>query len=210
MEGALSEHSGFLRRSFPHRFVYLFPLLWGRFSLEEQEVKAGPLVKCVGEKDVKSIGKRDSPHPVEGLVVAYRLWVVPQCLVMGALTYRKQKATICGCSFAIYCSAHTPHEHQVAMSSHRATPRTSKHTSYRFTSGHSPALSQKPTPSQMPVTTDKERGQDPFLYHVGPPPNLLMHTNSAIPGRVLSTKSKTTEGRDKTYSTHNHIYTINP
>lgn len=81
--------------------------------------------------------------------------------------------TVRGCSFAVYCSAHTPHEHQVAMSSSRATPRTSKHTSYkdlRYQDIHLPSP-RNPPPHQMPATRKGDRALSRTTQ--GLPPVLL-------------------------------------
>lgn len=48
-----------------------------------------------------------------------------------ALTYKRGRLTRDNWLFICHLLFSTSHEHQVAMSSHRATPRTSKHTSYK-------------------------------------------------------------------------------
>lgn len=74
---------------FPQLF-HLFPPIRSSVSLEEQEVKVGYLVECVGKEDVKKSRKRDSPSQWKDLRLLMDLERYPHVLI-GRRT-RGQKA----------------------------------------------------------------------------------------------------------------------
>ena len=168
-------------------------------------------------KDVKRSRKRDSPVQWKDLRLLADLARFPKSSPVGARMDGKQAEDTLRLLFAVYCSARKPHEHQVAISTHRATPRTSKHTSYSDLQQNSHPLSpEPPTPRPPPHhqcqgTQTRKRGQGPSLYYTGPPPNHLMPTT---PGRALWTRRETTEksrlpqkGMETQRQLHTHTHT---
>lgn len=199
-------------KSLSLEFIYLFLLSCGLFSLKEQEVKPGPLGKCAVGKDVRKIEKRDSPHSTqcEGLCLFTGSGNYPKCLADRHLIYRNKKVDnnlwlfICHLLFCMY-SSWAPGGDVLSQSNTNNFKTAVTKIYIRTVTCPLPETH----PHKMPVATDKERGQDPFLYHNGAFPQFSHAHNSAIPGRVLLTKSKNHRGKGwKHKGTHNHICTL--
>lgn len=132
--------------------------------------------KDVG-KDIREEGV--SLYLVEGLVVAYRReegTQMPLRCTNPQKAEGSQVTTICGCSFAIYSSAillmSTRWRCPLSNTEELQNTAVYKQNNYIWT--FTCPLPEPPT--QMPVTTDKERGQGSSLAPHRPPPSPFMYT----------------------------------
>lgn len=152
---------------------------------------------------MKQIEKRDSPPPHhstqwEGLCLFTGSGNYPKCLTDRHLLYRKEKVDnlwlVVPLPFIVL--------HVQLMSTRWRCPLTEQYQQLQNTAVTNIYIRTvtcplpETHPHSMPVTTDKERGQDPFLYHNGAFPQSSHAHNSAIPGRVLLTKSKNHRGKE--------------
>lgn len=150
----------------------------------------------------KDMGKEKSEKRDFPLILWKGLWLLtdlrkePRCL-SGALILKKaegsQVTTICGCSFAIYSSA------ILLMSTRWRCPqqyrRTSKHSSLQTEQLHLDIyLPSSRTPHSNASDHRQGKGAGVLSCTTQASPQSFHAHNSAIPGRALLTKYKTTEG----------------